>query len=113
MKKPNGITVLRKRDIAQLLWPKPIEEMHGIGRRTVDKWKKLSIHSIGDLANSERDIIVKKFGERGLKLQDRANGIDERRSTLTHIIGSNRLETQKHYSEIHVNERSLTRHFNS
>ena len=34
MKKPLGITVLRKREIEQLLWPLPIEKMYGVGKKT-------------------------------------------------------------------------------
>jgi DNA polymerase-4 len=33
MKKPLGITVLRKRDIQEKLWPLPIEKMFGIGKK--------------------------------------------------------------------------------
>ncbi|MCK0471473.1 DNA polymerase IV [Halalkalibacter sp. APA_J-10(15)] len=79
MKKPNGITIVRKRDVSQVLWPMPIEEMHGIGRKTVEKWKKTSIHTIGDLAVADKELLAKKFGDRGLKLQERANGIDHRK----------------------------------
>ncbi|MDT8861687.1 DNA polymerase IV [Alkalihalobacillus sp. MEB130] len=78
MQKPNGITVLRKREIEHKLWPLPIDDMHGIGKRTVDKWKKVHIHTIGDLAKADREQILKKFGERGLDLQERANGNDNR-----------------------------------
>ncbi len=78
MKKPNGITVLRKRDVPDKLWPLAIKEMHGIGKRTVEKWKKQDIHTIGDLAVADKALIEKKFGERGIKLQERANGIDSR-----------------------------------
>ena len=35
MKKPMGITVLRKSEIRNKLWPLPIEQMYGIGKKTV------------------------------------------------------------------------------
>ncbi len=35
MKKPLGITVLRKRDVKQVLWPLPVIEMHGVGKKTL------------------------------------------------------------------------------
>ncbi|MFP4078764.1 MAG: DNA polymerase IV [Bacillota bacterium] len=50
MKKPKGITVLRKRDVKKKLWPLPIEALHGIGRKTVPNLKLLGIETIGDLA---------------------------------------------------------------
>ncbi|MCL7747148.1 DNA polymerase IV [Halalkalibacter alkaliphilus] len=78
MKKPNGITILRKREIEQKLWPLPIEEMHGIGKRTVGKWRNMDILTIGDLAAADRKRLLKKFGERGLELRERANGNDDR-----------------------------------
>lgn len=50
MKKPKGITVLRKRDVEEKLWPLPIEDLHGIGKKTVPNLKLLGIETIGDLA---------------------------------------------------------------
>ena len=35
MMKPNGITILRIRDVEEKLWPLDIAEMHGIGKKTV------------------------------------------------------------------------------
>ncbi|MED4082884.1 DNA polymerase IV [Halalkalibacterium halodurans] len=78
MKKPLGITVLRKRDIAEKLWSLPIEEMYGIGRRSVDTYKKYQLHTIGDLAKADPAWLEKKFGINGPRLHCRANGIDER-----------------------------------
>lgn len=50
MKKPLGITVLRKREIQEKLWPLPIEDMFGVGKKTLEKMKALNINTIGDLA---------------------------------------------------------------
>lgn len=78
MKKPNGITVIRKRDVKEKLWLLPIDEMHGIGRRTVDKWRKMDIKTIGDLAMMDEQVIRERFGDRGVQLQKRAKGDDDR-----------------------------------
>src|SRR5699024_8214004 len=37
MKKPIGITKLRKRDIPSKLWPLPVGNMYGIGKKTAEK----------------------------------------------------------------------------
>ena len=50
MKKPMGITVLRKRDVKEKLWPLDIEALHGIGKKTVPNLKLLGIKTIGDFA---------------------------------------------------------------
>jgi DNA polymerase-4 len=53
MKKPLGITVLRKRDVKEKLWPLPIESFYGIGKKTYPNLKLIGIETIGDLANYE------------------------------------------------------------
>ena len=35
MKKPMGITVLRIRDVPSIMWPLPIKDMRGIGKKTL------------------------------------------------------------------------------
>lgn len=50
MKKPLGITILRKRQVPDILWPLPVGEMHGVGKKTAEKLKGLGIHTIGELA---------------------------------------------------------------
>ncbi|MGI2326637.1 DNA polymerase IV [Planococcus sp. YIM B11945] len=78
MKKPRGITILRKRDIGEKLWPLPVIEMHGVGESTAAKLNKQGIGTIGDLALANPGMIKEKMGKNGVRLQDRANGIDNR-----------------------------------
>ncbi|WLR56428.1 DNA polymerase IV [Mesobacillus subterraneus] len=78
MKKPMGITVLRKRDIPKVLWPLEVGEMHGVGTKTADKLKSIEIDTIGGLA-AANDIQLKGLlGINGLRLKERANGQDNR-----------------------------------
>ncbi len=51
MKKPLGITVLRKREIAEKLWPLKVEDLQGVGKKTLPLLHLLNIKTIGDLAN--------------------------------------------------------------
>lgn len=78
MKKPLGITVLRIRDIPEKLWPKPVIEMHGVGKSTAKKLEGINIHTIFDLAHCEEHKIKQLLGKNGVRLRNRANGIDER-----------------------------------
>lgn len=50
MKKPMGITFLRRKDLAARLYPLPIEAFFGIGKKTSPKLKELGIKTIGDFA---------------------------------------------------------------
>ncbi|TQR19666.1 DNA polymerase IV [Psychrobacillus vulpis] len=78
MKKPMGITVLRKREVEEKLWPLPVIEMHGVGGSTAKKLAEFDIHTIGDLANATPGILREKLGKIGIRLSERANGIDNR-----------------------------------
>ncbi|WP_210365669.1 DNA polymerase IV [Bacillus sp. REN3] len=78
MKKPLGITVLRKRDIPNVLWPLEVGEMHGIGNKTAGKLKSIGIDTIGSLAKANDIQLKGLLGINGQRLKQRSNGIDNR-----------------------------------
>ncbi|MFY4775863.1 DNA polymerase IV [Metabacillus sp. RGM 3146] len=78
MKKPLGITVLRKRELSEKLWILPVDEMHGVGEKTAEKLKALGIQTIRDLALRETGELKQLLGINGERLKKRANGIDDR-----------------------------------
>lgn len=93
MKKPMGITILRKRDIQAVLWPLPAIDMHGIGEKTAEKLAAIGVRTIGDLAGAEQTRLESILGIRGAKLRERANGTDYRkvdpeRAAINKSIGS-------------------------
>ena len=51
MKKPLGITILRKREVPNILWPMPVDTIPGVGKKTLSTLKMLNINTVGDLAN--------------------------------------------------------------
>jgi DNA polymerase-4 len=76
MKKPNGITVLRKREVPLLLWDKPCNHLYGIGNKTAEKLKKLNIQTLGQLAKADDGLLAEQFGIMGAVLKRSANGED-------------------------------------
>ncbi|MFT8322460.1 MAG: DNA polymerase IV [Bacillus sp. (in: firmicutes)] len=78
LKKPMGISIIRKRDVPSCLWPMDVEEMHGVGKKTAEKLKTLGIFTIRDLANGDSLQLKAILGINGLRLKDRANGEDNR-----------------------------------
>lgn len=49
-KKPHGITIFRKRDFKEKLYPINIANMYGIGKKTAPRLQNIGINTIGDLA---------------------------------------------------------------
>ncbi|AYC29513.1 DNA polymerase IV [Paenisporosarcina cavernae] len=78
MKKPMGITVLRKRDVPTLLWPLEIIKMHGIGESTATKLNHVGVFTIGDLATMEDTLLIETLGKKSVRLKQKANGEDNR-----------------------------------
>ena len=75
MKKPRGITILRKRDVPSRLWPLPIGEMQWIGKKSTPKLKALGINTIGELANyPNKEDLVTIFGSTLDTVLAHANG---------------------------------------
>ncbi|QFF99335.1 DNA polymerase IV [Psychrobacillus glaciei] len=106
MKKPMGITVLRKREVAEKLWPLPVIEMHGVGESTANKLSNIGIKTIGDLANIPLGIMKEQLGKVGLRLAERANGIDERLVDPTSIFDTKSVgnSTTLPYDETNIKE---------
>ncbi|WP_391573988.1 DNA polymerase IV [Cohnella sp.] len=76
MRKPNAITILRRRDMPTLLWGKPCQALYGVGARTADKLLKLNIRTIGELAAADEKMLIDRFGVYGSWMKNAANGID-------------------------------------
>lgn len=74
--KPDKIHTLYKEEIKEKIWHLPIEELFMVGRKSSEKLRSIGITKIGDLALSNRKIIVKKFGKFGAMIWDNANGIN-------------------------------------
>lgn len=55
MRKPKGITVLRKSELAQKLWPLPVEKVHGLGKKSIPILTQNNILTIGDFASEENE----------------------------------------------------------
>lgn len=77
MEKPGGITVLRIRDVPGLFWDKPCHFLFGIGKKTSDKLAQLNIHTLGQLANADDELLARHFGVLGSALKRAANGHDD------------------------------------
>ncbi len=76
LQKPMGITVIRKKDIIHKLFPLPIKDMFGIGKKTYPKLMELGIKTIGDFT---KDAYKKEI----LSLMSEASYL----SYIDHILG--------------------------
>ena len=74
--KPNKVHTLFDSEIKSKMWPLNIADLYGIGKMTIPKLLKMNIKTIGDLAQSDKKYIIRKFGKYGNMIWNHANGID-------------------------------------
>ena len=76
-KKPNLVHTLYPDEIPKKLWPLPIDDMFFVGRASAPRFHSLGIHTIGELANMDLDLLRCQVGEKYAEvLYCFANGID-------------------------------------
>lgn len=74
--KPNKIHTLYDFEVKEKMWPLPINDLFGIGKKTTEKLLQLNVKTIGDLAQFDRNNLYKYFKNMAGPMIDSANGIN-------------------------------------
>lgn len=74
--KPDRVHTLFENEIPTKMWNLPTSEMFMLGKKTVPQLYHMGIKTIGDLAKTDRALLIKKFGKHGNLMWEYANGID-------------------------------------
>ena len=75
--KPMGLTIIRRKDIKNILYPLPIDDMFGVGKKTAPRLKHIGIKTIGDLANALNNNdtqVLNMLGKFSVELKEWVNG---------------------------------------
>jgi len=89
LKKPDGVTTLFHEEIAEKMWPLPVENLFMVGPATKKKLSSYGIHTIGQLAQANPDFLAKRLKSHGILIWNYANGRENSpvRSTAIAIKG--------------------------
>ena len=74
--KPDKVHTLFPEEIPEKMWPLPIEDLFYVGHSTASRLHSLGIHTIGDIAASDLNVLRSYFKSHGEVIYNFANGID-------------------------------------
>jgi len=76
--KPDGLTIVKPKEVMDFLAPMPVGKIPGIGKKSVKKLEKHSIITISDLRKCNIQSLSSAFGKHGETMYRMARGIDSR-----------------------------------
>ncbi|MFQ5600653.1 MAG: DNA polymerase IV [Candidatus Krumholzibacteriia bacterium] len=74
--KPRGLTVLRRVDVPEHLWPRPVVVLYGVGEKTALRLRALGCETVGDVARMPVQVLERAFGVFGVTLHELVTGND-------------------------------------
>lgn len=76
--KPDRTHTLFPEEIREKMWPLPLRELFFVGSSAADKMRRIGLHTIGDVAMCDAEILKSHLGSKyGTLIHRYANGIDE------------------------------------
>ncbi len=76
-KKPDATTVFDRSAVENIIHKLPARDLLFVGRNTAETLKKMRIFTIGDLAKTDKKILLGRFGKFGEELYKYAKGEDD------------------------------------
>lgn len=76
--KPNGICIIKPKQVQHFIQDLPLKKIPGVGKVTQEKLKMLQLETLGDLQQIDENVLIHHFGKYGKQLFLYAQGIDDR-----------------------------------
>lgn len=76
--KPNGICIIKPKQVQHFIQDLPLKKIPGVGKVTQEKLKTLQLETLGDLQQIDENVLIHHFGKYGKQLFLYAQGIDDR-----------------------------------
>ena len=77
LKKPDGLVVIRKEDVQEVLEDLPVSKLYGIGPKLAEALNSIGIFTCGQLGKFPVDVLSKRFGVIGERLHEMGLGLDD------------------------------------
>ncbi|ABR50296.1 DNA-directed DNA polymerase [Alkaliphilus metalliredigens QYMF] len=91
--KPDGIKIITKEMVPDILKPLPVHKVFGIGRKSGSKLNQIGIETIEDLLSLSEQNLIDLLGKSGVEIYHRIRGVDQRMVEIDRQIKSIGRET--------------------
>jgi DNA polymerase-4 len=91
--KPDGLFVIRKEDVADLLEPLSVRKVHGLGKKSAEKLNRIGIFTIKDLMKYSKTFLDDYLGSFGGDIYYLIRGVDNRSVKVDRTVKSIGKET--------------------
>ncbi len=78
LEKPDGLVLIEKERVPEILEDLPVERLHGIGPKLARALKSINIFTCGQLGRYPVSFLIKRFGAIGQRLHEMGQGLDDR-----------------------------------
>lgn len=76
--KPNGLKVIEKNMVPEILFSLPVSKVYGLGQKSAKKLNDIGIFTVKELYDLPQSLLIEFFGKFGIEIYDRVRGIDNR-----------------------------------
>jgi DNA polymerase-4 len=77
LKKPDGLVVIRKEEVEEILRDLPVSKLNGIGPKLAEALNSTGIFTCGQLGKFPVSVLAKRFGVIGERLHEMGLGLDD------------------------------------
>ena len=77
LKKPDGLVVIQKEDVEEILKDLPVSKLHGIGPKLTEALNSIGIFTCSQLGRFPISVLTKRFGAIGEGLHEMGLGLDD------------------------------------
>lgn len=108
IQKPDGLTVIDPRTVADMIATLPLEKVPGVGKTAYRQLKQMGLTTLGDIQHIKPALLKARLGKFGGRLVDLANGKDDR--TVTPHTPTKSISTERTLSTDTRDREQLRQH---
>jgi DNA polymerase IV len=81
--KPNGLKIITKEMLPEILFPLPVNKVYGLGQKSAKRLNDIGIFTVEQLYKLPKELLTEFFGKFGVEIYERIRGLDKRKVEIS------------------------------